>query len=235
MADAQVPGLESELKKAFDGLHDALTRATEASVALSALAARVHAISDVFDQIDAAVREGRRQLAGASAAIGGAQAQATITRPTLVVPEEPVRTEPVRTEAVPVPFAPAPAVEALDELEPPPAAAEETAPLTMPEPDEDHAPANGKSEPRSELLSFRLEFESRPGPLDLRAVDDAISEHPDVRDIALLDYDGHRATLKVWVGGGASPIEIQQAIREQVMRLFPPDNDVSVIALEDAA
>jgi hypothetical protein len=71
--------------------------------------------------------------------------------------------------------------------------------------------------------------------LDLRAVDDAISEHPDVRDIALLDYDGHRATLKVWVAGGTSPIEVQQAIRDHVVRLFPPDSDVTVVALEDAA
>jgi hypothetical protein len=85
------------------------------------------------------------------------------------------------------------------------------------------------------MVAFRLEFESRPGPLDLRAVDDAISEHPDVRDIALLDYDGHKATLKVWVEGNTSPASVQVEIRDRVRSLFSAENDVTVVALEDAA
>ena len=230
MADPHGLGLEEELRKAFDGLHEAVARATEASNALDALATRVHAISDVFDQIEAAVREGRRQIAGASATLS--PPSPAITRPTLVVPEAPAATEPETfTFAAPEPE-PAIGTSELPRASEP-AAVQDFGAATETRETEPEAPP--RSERREELLSFRLEFESRPGPLDLRAVDDAISEHPGVRDIALLDYDGHRATLKVWVAGGMSPIEIQQAIREQVARLFPPGNDISVIALEDAA
>ncbi|MHB8377330.1 MAG: hypothetical protein ACYDEB_10305 [Dehalococcoidia bacterium] len=207
----QATGLEQELKQAFDGLHDSLQRASEATAALSALAPRVRAINDVFDQIEAAVHEGRRQIAGASAAIGGTQVHpATVTRPTLVVPAAGGRPALERPQT-PIEAAP-----------PPDAAGASTA----------LHDAIGQPE---DLVSFRLEFESRPAPLDLRAVDDAISEHPAVRDIALLDYDGHKATLKVWIEGGATPAAIQAAIREQVRTLFSPDNDVTVVALEDAA
>lgn len=246
MPEAPEHGLEQELQQAFDGLHEALGRATEATAALSALAARVRAISSVFDQIEAAVQEGRSQLAGASAAIHEGQvARAPITRPTLVVPAAPVAPEPVAAPA-PVPFATpawdeaaaqASAPEPLPQQEPAPepetAAAPE--PEALPEPVATAPVPQISPERHEELVSFRLEFESRPGALDLRAVDDAISEHPAVRDIALLDYDGHRATLKVWVSGGTSPLEVQQTLRDQVLQRFPGGNDVTVIALEDAA
>jgi hypothetical protein len=85
------------------------------------------------------------------------------------------------------------------------------------------------------LVSFRLEFESKPGPLDLRAVDDAVSEHPAVRDVALLDYDGRKATLKVWIEETATPEDVHGALSAQATTLFGPENEVTVVALEDAA
>jgi hypothetical protein len=39
----------------------------------------------------------------------------------------------------------------------------------------------------------------------------------------------------VWVEGDASPALIQAAIREHAPALFSGDNEVSVVALEDAA
>jgi hypothetical protein len=84
------------------------------------------------------------------------------------------------------------------------------------------------------LIPFRLEFESKAGPLDLRAVDEAVSEHPAVRDVALLDYDGRRASLKVWIDGSASPTEIRDALAGRAESLFG-DDDITIIALEDAA
>ena len=220
MADAreETVGLEQELKQAFDGLHEALQRASDATQAFSALAPRVRAIGEVFDQIEAAIQEGRRQIAGASATIGATQ-PAAISRPTLV---------PVEPEAATA----APATE------PSPAAA--PIPTIEPARQEQSSPAEGSAltqivQQNDDLLSFRLEFESRPGPLDLRAVDAAISEQPSVRDIALLDYDGHKATLKVWIEGDASPALIQAAIREHAPALFSGENEVSVIAMEDAA
>jgi hypothetical protein len=86
-----------------------------------------------------------------------------------------------------------------------------------------------------DLVSFRLEFESKPGPLDLRTVDDAVSEHPAVRDVALLDYDGRKATLKVWIDSDASPSDVQAALTEKTAQLFPGENDVTIVALEDVA
>lgn len=85
------------------------------------------------------------------------------------------------------------------------------------------------------LTCFRLEFESRPGPLDLRTVDDAVSEHPAVRDVALLDYDGRKATLKVWIDGSAKPAEVQSSLIERSPQLFNAGNDVTIVALEDVA
>ncbi|HYM15888.1 MAG TPA: hypothetical protein VEZ14_10030 [Dehalococcoidia bacterium] len=84
-------------------------------------------------------------------------------------------------------------------------------------------------------VAFRLEFESQPGPLDLRTVDDAVGEHPAVRDVALLDYDGRRATLKVWIVDTARPAEVQDALRERAEQLFGTANDVTIVALEDVA
>ena len=221
MADSPATGLEEELKEAFDGLHDALRRAAEATSALSALAPRVHAIAAVFDQIEAAVIEGRRQIAGASAAIGGTQpGPAVFARPTLVAPAA----TGARSAQIPQPFA--------------------NATSSRPSTSDTSTEAAGTSAGNDlrdvvnhniEMVAFRLEFESRPGPLDLRAVDDAISEHPDVRDIALLDYDGHKATLKVWVESSTSPASIQVEIRDRVRSLFSAENDVTVVALEDAA
>jgi hypothetical protein len=224
MPDSQAVGLEQELQQAFDALHEALQRAAEATTALRDLAPRVSAIGGVFDQIEAAVNEGRRQIAGATRVIAATpSAVPEFPRPTLVVPVAAAAAAPAR----PQPFAPPPA-EALPHIdcEMKPAAA--SAPATV----DVIRNSVAREVPH---VAFRLEFESHPGPLDLRAVDDAISEHPAVRDIALLDYDGHKATLKVWNDGDTSPSSIQVAIRDRVRALFSSDNDVTVVALEDAA
>jgi hypothetical protein len=85
------------------------------------------------------------------------------------------------------------------------------------------------------LVCFRLEFESRGGPLDLRAVDDAVGEHPAVRDVALIDYDGRKATLKVWIIDSASPSDVQESLTVRASQIFPDGADVTIVALEDAA
>ncbi|MBF6601024.1 MAG: hypothetical protein IVW36_10990 [Dehalococcoidia bacterium] len=207
MADPQATGLEQELTQAFDDLRRALEQAAEATRALGGLAPRLRAVGEVFDKIDAAIAEGRQQI-GATG-VGARPSPAAVTRPTLVVPAV--------AHAAP---SPQPAPAAAIDLASVPEATHELREIVATDAD---------------LASFRLEFESRPGPLDLRAVDEAISEHPAVRDIALLDYDGHRATLKVWVEGSTSPASVQVAIRDRVRALFPSENEVTVVALEDAA
>ncbi len=66
-------------------------------------------------------------------------------------------------------------------------------------------------------------------------MDDAVSEHPAVRDVALLDYDGRKATLKVWIDGSASSSDVQSTLVERSAQLFGAGNDVTIVALEDAA
>lgn len=100
---------------------------------------------------------------------------------------------------------------------------------------EPETPESVKRAEAAGLTCFRLEFESRPGPLDLRTVDDAVSEHPAVRDVALLDYDGRKATLKVWIDGSAKPADVQSTLIARSSQLFAAGNDVTIVALEDVA
>ncbi|MBI4570842.1 MAG: hypothetical protein HY723_02745, partial [Chloroflexi bacterium] len=46
---------------------------------------------------------------------------------------------------------------------------------------------------------LRVGVTSKGGSLDLKAVDGSMNENPAVVDVALLDYDGRQATLKLWI------------------------------------
>ncbi len=213
----QDAGLEQELRQALDRLQESLRRANDAAEALRALAPRINAISAIFDQIEAAVREGRRQIGGAAAAIDDRAQAGGYARPTLVLPSA------AAGKTIDGVGNPAPALSgepAVASTRGSPAAAEHF--------------SNTPTTHSDELACFRLEFESHPGPLDLHAVDEAISEHHAVHDVALLDYDGHKATLKVWIDSSASPADVQAAIKDQARCLFSGANDVTVVALEDA-
>jgi hypothetical protein len=203
--------LEAELGQAVDELHAALQRAADAATSIKTLLPKVGAISGLFDELDAVIRSGRQQIGQNAAA-----SPTAFTGPTLVVPSAAAR-------PTPQPFA---ATEGAGES------------ATMGEqPVEVIGRETPESVQRAEaqgLTCFRLEFESRPGPLDLRTVDDAVSEHPAVRDVALLDYDGRKATLKVWIDGSASPGDVQSTLVDRSSQLFA-GNDVTIIALEDAA
>ena len=116
---------------------------------------------------------------------------------------------------------------------PQPFSAPEATPVT--EPIARETPESVQRAVAQGLKSFRLEFESTPGPLDLRTVDDAVSEHPAVRDVALLDYDGRKATLKVWIDGDASPNDVQGSLTARSSELFAAGDEVTIVAIEDAA
>jgi hypothetical protein len=197
--------LANELSAAIDELQLALQGASSAASRIKSLIPRVSAVNSLLDEIGSLIQE-RRESSGAAAF-----ASAAYARPTLVVTE---------TEQAPI----APASPTID----PPAATQET----LPEPATLPQVARASSQ---ELICFRLEFQSNSGPLDLRAVDDAVSEHPAVRDVALLDYDGRRATLKVWIVADASPADVQDALTERAAELFADASDVTIVALEDAA
>jgi hypothetical protein len=219
--DQSRTGLENELSQALGELQTALGQASTATATIQSILPKIGAIGSLFDELDAVIRSGRQQI--------GSQAgdtPTTYTRPTLVVPSAP--------QPAPQPFiAPEP--------QPEPAFAT-SAPAATIEPSttasggiERETPESVKRAEAQGLVCFRLEFESRPGPLDLRTVDDAVSEHPAVRDVALLDYDGRKATLKVWIDGSASPSDVQSTLVERSSQLFAAGNDVTIVALEDVA
>jgi hypothetical protein len=209
-------GLEQQLGGAIDELQAALQRASEATASIKTMLPRVSAIRSLLDEVDAVIHSGRQQLGAANEP---AAASAVYTRPTLVVPSA--------SAARPTPAIPALQTESAPQV--PEAAAGALAAII------DAAALPSWPSDAPGVVCFRLEFESRPGPLDLRTVDDAVSEHPSVRDVALLDYDGRKATLKVWIDGSSSPADVQQALVERSSQLFAAGNDVTIVALEDVA
>ena len=207
-------GLENELNQAVDELQSALQHATVASASIKALLPRVGAVGSLFDELDAVIRSGRQQIGQ-----GASGSPAAYARPTLVVPSAAAQ------PAAPQPFS------ASGSSGPGEAGTAENRGESIAR----ETPESVKRAEAQGLKCFRLEFESRPGPLDLRTVDDAVSEHPAVRDVALLDYDGRKATLKVWIDGGASPNDVQSSLLERSSQLFAAGNDVTIVAIEDAA
>lgn len=203
-------GLTGELAQAFDELQQALDRAQHAAASLRDVLPRIGAIGSVFEEIEAVIESGRRQ-------IGADPLAAAYSRPTLVVPEQSV-------QRPPQPWSPE------DGHDPSLNGAHADSDAFA-----DGAPAPSPGVPDDGLTCFRLEFDSQPGPLDLRTVDDAVSEHPAVRDVALIDYDGRRATLKVWIEPTSTPAQIQQALLDRAPDLFDVSNSVTIVALEDVA
>lgn len=101
--------------------------------------------------------------------------------------------------------APSPALRSVPRAEP------AEAPPTA---EEGPAEAAGPAEPARRC--FRLEVEADQGSLDLKAVDRSVSENAGVVDVALLDYDGRRASLKIWVEQEAEPEQVQSALLERL-------------------
>jgi hypothetical protein len=203
--------LSGELNDALRELEEALERAGSAGARIQSLLPNVSRMSAVFDELEAIIDAAKHN--------GGAPA--TRPRPTLVVPAAaPKRTKRAQPIAE---ISPAPETELSDEWR---------IDVSPPAPDSPAtAPDAATSEP---LVTFRLELESNPGPLDLRAVDEAVNQHPFVRDVALLDYDGRRATLKVWVSATTTAAEVQESLAARASTLGN-GSDVSVVALEDVA
>lgn len=200
--------LERDLKHALDDLQGSLSRAGDALGRINDLLPRLQTIGAIFDDIDAVLQNAREQFG-----ITGVQ---TFSRPTLVVPRPLAR-----------PFEEQTQDDAWTNLA-------ETwksgQPETQPEPSQTETETGDTS-----FASFRLEFESAGSPLDLRAVDDAVSEHPAVRDVALLDYDGRKATLKVWIDDTASPEDVRNALVEKSSQLFEGESAITITAVDDAA
>jgi hypothetical protein len=63
---------------------------------------------------------------------------------------------------------------------------------------------------------LRLHISSKVGALDLKAVDNAVNEQQAVTDVALIDYDGRQATLRVWISGTGDAEAARKALGESL-------------------
>ncbi len=75
---------------------------------------------------------------------------------------------------------------------------------------------------------LRLAVNSKSGSLDLKAMDASVNENPAVVDVALLDYDGRKATLKLWVNESADPIGVRDALLGSLRRRLGDERDAEV-------
>lgn len=229
-------GLQGELSQALDALSESLDQAAAATAAIRAALPRLAATRSVLDEIEALLRGGREAPAAAAAP---ASEDELYTAPTLVAPATPSPKRPAPRAKLPAPPTAAPSSFPLPDAPTMIPQASAPAPSTSREYDEivDEAPpsASPGRTGHGPLVSFRLEFESRGGPLDLRRVDEAVAQHPAVRDVALLDYDGRRATLKVWISSPATPADVQNALTAPGAHQLFAGSEVTVVALEDVA
>ncbi len=75
---------------------------------------------------------------------------------------------------------------------------------------------------------FRLHVTKTSGSLDLKTVDNALNEHGEIVDLALLDYDGREATLKVWVSGTIDRQSLQESLTADLVQLVGADAEVKI-------
>lgn len=102
--------------------------------------------------------------------------------------------------------APGPSLWSVPAAEPPEAPAE----AGPPPPTEETPPEPTETDRRS----FVLEVTAGEGSLELKDVDRSVSENPGVADVALLDFDGRKACLKIWVKQEADLDQVQAALTE---------------------
>lgn len=90
-------------------------------------------------------------------------------------------------------------------------------------------------EPAGVSNCLRVDVTTRGTSLDLKAVDSAVNEITEVVDVALLDYDGRSASLKVWVSETSDPTAVRDALSEGLQRRFEDEADIEVNFEEKSA
>lgn len=79
----------------------------------------------------------------------------------------------------------------------------------------------------------RLGVRSKSGNLDLKEVDSSVNENPAVIDVALLDYDGRQATLKLWINEAADPDGVRDALLSSLRSHLGEKDTELTIELDD--
>lgn len=82
---------------------------------------------------------------------------------------------------------------------------------------------------------LRLKVSKKSGSLDLKDVDGSVNENSSVVDVALLDYDGRQATLKLWVNERADPNGVREALLTSLRtHLGEEDTELDIEFEEDS-
>jgi outer membrane biosynthesis protein TonB len=196
--DLDVSTVSSELDDAISTLDAALLQAGRSVAIIRASVAQFAGLAQRAQEMEAAMARAREQLS-LSWATRQPDAPTTPLRP---VPPQPYEPEPE----------PEPQPEPQDQLE------RYTIPEKAPELAEEPPAGERLAASSGESRCLRLTVNSTTGSLDLKAVDGSVNENPAVVDVALLDYDGRRATLKLWVNEHADPEGVRGALLSSLRR-----------------
>ena len=113
--------------------------------------------------------------------------------------------------------------------EPEPVLEPETAAVDTHEDDDIAAPA-------ATSRCLRLSVRKKSGNLDLKEVDGSVNENSSVIDVALLDYDGRQATLKLWVNEKSDPEGVRDALLSSLRNhLGEQDTELEIEFEENSA
>ena len=224
--------LKTELDQALSTLDLALLEAGRSVTVVRNNMNAVIELAQRADDMQAAIARAREQLSVASEPANGPALRALPpTEPAASEPEaiEPAASEPTTTEATST----EPVLEPEAETETDAPTAEEPAEETSSIEEASPAPVQTLSE-TSRCL--RLGVVSKSGNLDLKEVDGSVNENPSVIDVALLDYDGRQATLKLWINDSSDPNGVREALMSSLRNhLGEDETELTVDFEEDTA
>ncbi|MCI0776608.1 MAG: hypothetical protein J4N95_00380 [Chloroflexi bacterium] len=213
---ADVSGLKIELDQALSTLDLALLEAGRSVAVVRNHMAQVVELAERSREMEAAMSRAREQLA-VSFEDGAA------------VP--PLRAVPAigPVEAIDAPVMEPDAQLDEDSGEADPVEAED------PKPEETY-PIQAPDPSAKTSRCLRLAVSSKSGNLDLKEVDSSVNENPSVIDVALLDYDGRQATLKLWINDAADPDGVRDALLTSLRNhLGKKDIELSIELEEDSS
>jgi hypothetical protein len=213
---ADVSSIKTELEEALSTLDLALLEAGRSVAIVRGHVAQIVEVAERSREMEAAMLRARELLAMSSE-------NSSATPPLRALP--PV--EPAEDIGAPV-------------MEPEPQfdrQPDKTNSVAVEEPEqEEEAPIPAPSPSAETSRCLRLAVRSKSGNLDLKEVDTSVNENPAVIDVALLDYDGRQATLKLWINEAADPDGVRDALLSSLRNhLGEKDTELTIESEEDSS
>jgi hypothetical protein len=208
-ASTDYSAVANQVNSALVSLDAALVQAGQAITVIRNSVSQFATLAEVVQEMELAMARARDNLT-----------LPTISRPATAA-ATPLRAVPPQEPAPQYAYEPADPVAEIETEEPRP-----SEPVTIPAPQDAGAAASH---------CLRLGVDSRAGSLDLKAVDGAVNENPAVVDVALLDYDGRHATLKLWINDTSDPSEVRDSLMASLQRRLGEEQEVRIDFEESAA